>query len=80
MVRPPKTADPKGELSEMKKAPLPVTLDVDSFDGKIHVEGEQKRTEQKMGKKGHPLFLAGNLWVPYSFSRPCDQICNQAFP
>ncbi|UYM15108.1 hypothetical protein [Endozoicomonas euniceicola] len=42
MVRPPKPTPPKGELSEMEKDPLSVKLEVDSFDGKIHVSGSLK--------------------------------------
>ena len=50
MVRPPKPAHPKGELSEMKKDPLSVTLEVDSFDGKIHVEWEPEASVTPMGQ------------------------------
>ena len=50
MVRPPKPAHPKGELSEMEKDPLSVKLEVDSFDGKIHVEWEPEASVTPMGQ------------------------------
>ncbi|WP_422447091.1 MULTISPECIES: hypothetical protein [unclassified Endozoicomonas] len=50
MVRPPKPAPLKGELSEMKKDPLSVTLEVDSFDGKIHVEWDPEASVTPMGQ------------------------------
>ena len=34
----------------MKKAPLSVTLKVDSFDGKIHVEWEPEASVTPMGQ------------------------------
>ena len=38
MVSPPKkNAHPKGELSEFEKDPLSVKLEVDTFEGKVHV-------------------------------------------
>ncbi|WP_257295287.1 hypothetical protein [Endozoicomonas sp. YOMI1] len=48
MVRPPKPAHPKGKLLEMKKDPLSVTLEVDSFDVKIHVEWEPEASVTSM--------------------------------
>ncbi|UYM15878.1 transposase [Endozoicomonas euniceicola] len=55
MVRPPKPTPPKGELSEMEKDPLSVKLEVDSFDGKIHVEWEPEASVTPMGQL--PFFI-----------------------
>ena len=50
MVLPPKPVHPRGDLPEMDKDPLSVTLAVDSFDGKIHIEWEPEASVTPMGQ------------------------------
>ncbi|WP_257263491.1 hypothetical protein [Endozoicomonas sp. ONNA2] len=50
MVLPQKPAHPKGELSEFEKDPLSVKLEVDTFEGKVHVEWEPGASVTPMGQ------------------------------
>ena len=68
MVRPPKPAHPKGELSEMLKDTLSVTLEVGSFDGKIHVEWEPEASVTPMGQL---VFFIQFLKTGHRFERLC---------
>lgn len=46
MILPPKPTHPKGELKELSKRVAPTTLEVDTFEGKIHVEWEPGTSPQ----------------------------------
>ena len=66
MVRPPKPASPMGGLSEMKKAPMSVTLEVDSFDGKIMLNGNRKLRPLQWGNQlFYPVLKTGHLFEPW---------------
>ncbi len=50
MVLPPKTTHPNGELSDFEKDPLSIKLEVDIFEGKVHVEWEPGASVTAMGQ------------------------------
>ena len=50
MVLPPKPIHPKGELKELSKQLSPTSLEVDTYEGKVHVEWEPGASVTPMGQ------------------------------
>ena len=50
MVLPPKPIHPKSEPKELSKRVAPTTLEVDTFEGKVHVEWEPGASVTPMGQ------------------------------
>ena len=50
MIRPPKPIHPKGELKELSKQLSPTSFEVDTFEGKVHVEWEPGASVTPMGQ------------------------------
>ncbi|WP_086936373.1 transposase [Endozoicomonas montiporae] len=55
MIFPPKSVHPKGELKELSKKCSTTSLEVDTFEGKIHVEWEPGASVTPMGQL--PFFI-----------------------
>ncbi len=55
MIFPPKPTHPKGEPKELSKKCSTTSLEVDTFEGKIHVEWEPDASVTPMGSY-HFLF------------------------
>ena len=80
MVLPPKPAHPKGELSEFEKDPLSVKLEVDTFEGKVHVEWEPGASVTPMGQLAFFIqFLkTGHRFEPWVKDCPLTYKSNNA--
>ena len=50
MIFPPKPIHPKGEHKELSKQLSPTSLEVDTFEGKIHVKWEPEASVTPMGQ------------------------------
>ena len=50
MVLPPRKTHPNGELSDFEKDPSSIKLEVDTFEGKVHVEWEPGASVTGMGQ------------------------------
>ena len=50
MLLPPEPIHPKGEPKELSKQVAPTTLEVDTFEGKVHVEWEPGASVTPMGQ------------------------------
>ncbi len=55
MVLPPKPIHPKGELAELSKQLKPASIEIETFEGKVHVEWEPGASVTPMGQL--PFFI-----------------------
>ena len=55
MVLPPKPIHPKGELSELSKQLKPASIEIETFEGKVHIEWEPGASVTPMGQL--PFFI-----------------------
>ena len=80
MVLPPKTTHPKGELLNSHEQPENPSLEVDTFDGKIHVEWEPDASVTPMGQLAFFIqFLnTGCRFEPWVEECPISYVSNNA--
>ena len=80
MVLPPKTTHPKGERTELSKQLPSASLEVDTFEGKIHVEWEPSASVTPMGQL--PFFIqflkTGHRFEPWVEDCPLVYKSNRA--
>ncbi len=50
MVLPPKPIHPKGELTELSKQLSPASIEIETFEGQVHVDWEPGASVTPMGQ------------------------------